>query len=93
MLRCDKCKKEIVNLKDRENERKRIERRIDGFLTDADIKRIRQKLELTQEGMAKKLGVAPKTFARYENLSVRRSKCMDQLLRIFKKHPEMLSSQ
>jgi putative zinc finger/helix-turn-helix YgiT family protein len=60
------------------------------YLTGEDIKRIRKKLGLTQEGMAEKLGVGLKTFARYENLSVRQSKAMDNLLRILDKYPESI---
>lgn len=35
-------------------------------------------------------GVGPKTFARYENLSVRQSKAMDNLLRILDRFPEAI---
>jgi putative zinc finger/helix-turn-helix YgiT family protein len=56
ILRCSKCGKEIVNPKERDNHKKRIELSVDGFLTDRDIKRIRQKLRLTQHEMADKLG-------------------------------------
>lgn len=65
----------------------RVRRLTEGFLTDKDIKRIREKLGLTQREMAKKLGVGEKNFARYENLSVRQSKAMDNLLRILDKYP------
>lgn len=70
--------------------RKRNKLSADGFLTDEDIKRIRKKLGFTQEEMAKKLGVGLKNFARYENLSVRQSKAMDNLLRVLDRYPETL---
>jgi len=88
---CNNCGKEIVNHEDREKQEKRVEKRLaDGFLTDLDIKRIREKLGLTQAQLARKLGVSKKTFARYENLSVRQSRSMDRLLRILDKYPSLL---
>ena len=81
-------RKNIIDPKENEKQKRRIERMADNFLTPQDIKRIREKLKKTQEGLAKAIGVAPKTFARYENLSVRQSKCMDQLLRILDEIPE-----
>lgn len=68
-------------------EKERRERSRDGFLTDLDIKRIRKKLGLTQRELAEKLGVGEKNFARYENLSVRQSRAMDNLLRILDAYP------
>ncbi len=70
----------------------RRQRSKDGYLTDLDIKRIRKKLELTQVEMAEKLGVGEKNFARYENLSVRQSKAMDNLLRILDIYPDAIKS-
>jgi len=71
-------------------EKKRNELSAEGYLTAEDIKRIRKKLGLTQKAMAEKLGVGVKTFARYENRSVRQSKAMDNLLRILDKYPEVM---
>jgi HTH-type transcriptional regulator/antitoxin MqsA len=48
-------------------------RGLDRLLTAADIKRIRRKLHLTQEQMAKVLGGGLKSFARYENGQVMQS--------------------
>jgi HTH-type transcriptional regulator / antitoxin MqsA len=90
ILSCSSCGKEINNTKQFAQQKKRIELAADGYLTDKEILAIRTKFGLTQVEFAKKLGVAEKTFARYENLSVRQSKCMDHLLRILDKHPEML---
>ena len=68
----------------------RNQRVSEGYLSDEDIKRIRKKLGLTQKEMAEKLGVGLKNFARYENLSVRQSKAMDNLLRILDEYPETI---
>lgn len=70
--------------------KKRRQRLKDGFLTDQDIRRIRKKLGLTQREIAEKLGVGEKNFARYENLSVRQSKAMDNLLRILDEYPDAI---
>jgi HTH-type transcriptional regulator/antitoxin MqsA len=70
--------------------KKRVQRLKEGFLTDKDIKRIRKKLGLAQREMAKELGVGEKNFARYENLSVRQSKAMDNLLRILDAYPDAI---
>ncbi len=77
-------------MKDHHKEKERRERVQGGFLTDLDIKRIRKKLGMTQKEMAEKLGVGEKNFARYENLSVRQSKAMDNLLRILDKYPHAI---
>jgi HTH-type transcriptional regulator/antitoxin MqsA len=84
-----KSKRQTLNQNsaERNKARKRIQLSEAGFLTDEDIKRIRKKLGLTQKEMAEKLGVGLKNFARYENLSVRQSKAMDNLLRILDKYP------
>ncbi len=75
---------------DHRKEKERRARAKDGFLTDLDIKRIRKKLGLTQKEMAEKLGVGEKNFARYENLSVRQSRSMDNLLRILDRYPKAI---
>jgi len=91
ILKCDKCKKEIdLNAGERLKEKIRFERTVDGFLTDEDIRRIRKKFGLTQKEMAGKLGVGAKNFARYENLSIRQNRAMDNLLRILDVYPEAL---
>jgi HTH-type transcriptional regulator / antitoxin MqsA len=90
-LKCSKCKTEIdMNAEERLKQRRRLELSVDGYLTDEDIRRIRKKLGLTQKEMEVKLGVGSKTFARYENLSVRQSRAMDNLLRILEVYPEAI---
>lgn len=76
-------------MKEKLKDKVRRQRSKDGYLTDIDIRRIRQKLGFTQIEMAEKLGVGEKNFARYENLSVRQSKAMDNLLRILDVYPEV----
>lgn len=71
--------------------KKRLQRLKEGFLTDKNIKQIRKKLGLTQKEMAEKLVVGEKNFARYENLSVRQSRAMDNLLRILDVYPDAIA--
>jgi putative zinc finger/helix-turn-helix YgiT family protein len=81
----------LKNVSESSNKQKKRSKLLaEGYLTDEDIKRIRGKLGLTQKAMAEKLGVGLKTFARYENLSVRQGKAMDNLLRILDEYPESL---
>ena len=80
----------MSNPKEKLKEKIRAERSAAGFLTDEKIKEIRKKLGLTQRQMAETLGVGEKNFARYENLSVRQSKAMDNLLRILDAYPEAI---
>lgn len=90
--KCDKCEIKIGldEAKDPHKVKKRLQLSAKGFLTDVDIKRIRKKLGLNQKEMDEKLGVGEKTFTRYENLSVRQSRAMDNLLRILDEYPEAI---
>jgi len=63
-------------------------REVDGLLTGPQIKRIRKKLEFTQEQMAEVLGGGLKAFARYESGRVCQSRAMDNLLRILDAKPD-----
>ena len=56
----------------------------------AAYRSLMKKLVLTQREMAEKLGVGEKNFARYENLSIRQSKAMDNLLRMLDSYPDLI---
>lgn len=88
--RCDKCGEAVVdNVTLRESGKilKDFQRQVDGMLTGEEIKRIRTKLNLTQEEMAEIVGGGLKGFARYETGQVSQSKGMDNLLRILDAYP------
>lgn len=70
---------------------KDFQRQVDGMLTGEEIKRIRTKLNLTQEEMAEILGGGIKSFARYETGKVSQSRGMDNLLRILDAYPVTLN--
>ncbi|MDT8316936.1 MAG: type II toxin-antitoxin system MqsA family antitoxin [bacterium] len=92
---CDACEEEIVDkktLKTSSGPIKDFYRAVDGLLTSAEIKIIRQKLALTQEEMANILGGGKKAFARYEKGQIIQSRGMDNLLRILDKYPYTLDA-
>jgi HTH-type transcriptional regulator/antitoxin MqsA len=93
VLECDACGEAVVQRESARRAEKMLRdfgRVVDGLLTAADIKRIRRKLDLTQEQMAMVLGGGLKGFARYENGQVIQSRAMDNLLRILDRFPESL---
>jgi HTH-type transcriptional regulator/antitoxin MqsA len=65
--------------------------RVDGYLTSTDIKRIRNKLELTQKAASDIFGGGHNAFSRYETGTARQSKATDNLLRLLDKHPHLLN--
>ncbi|RLB76522.1 MAG: hypothetical protein DRH06_05760 [Deltaproteobacteria bacterium] len=92
--KCSVCEESIVDrdtLKKSGKILKDFEREIDGLLKSDDIKRIRRKLNLTQEEISSLLGGGLKAFARYENCQVTQSKVMDNLLRILDKDPTTIN--
>lgn len=92
--KCGECGEAIVDkttLKESGRILKDFQRKIDELLTGEEIKRIRKKLNLTQEEMAEILGGGPKGFAKYESGQVCQSKGMDNLLRILDAYPSTLN--
>lgn len=91
---CDGCNESFASKRTRrkiEKELTDFRRNVDGLLLSHEIKEIRLKLQRTQVDMAQLLGVAPKTFARYENGQVTQSKLMDNLLRVLNRAPHMIN--
>jgi putative zinc finger/helix-turn-helix YgiT family protein len=91
---CSLCKESIVDnttLKKSAKILKEFQCEVDGLLTVPDIKEIRKiRTNVTQERLARRLGMAPKTFARYEARLVCQSKPMDDLLRILGVYPDLI---
>lgn len=91
---CDVCGEAIVDnasLKKSGKILKYFQRKVDGFLSGEEIKRIRKKLGLTQEEISKILGGGLKSFARYESGEVCQSRAMDNLLRILDTYPNVIN--
>jgi HTH-type transcriptional regulator/antitoxin MqsA len=64
---------------------------VDGYLTTADVRRIRKKLGLTQKQAGEMLAEEDQAFRRYESGSARPPKSIDTLLRLLDRHPELLN--
>lgn len=91
---CKQCGESIVDpktLKDSGKVLKDFQREADGLLTGVEIKKIRGKLNRTQEEMAKILGGGLKAFARYETGTICQSTAMDNLLRILDEYPNVIN--
>ena len=62
-------------------------RSVDGLLSCAELKSIREELGLNKKEMAKLLSVNEKTIGRYENGKVTQSEHMDKLYRVLRAFP------
>lgn len=56
----------------------------------SDIRRIRKKLKLTQQDIAKLFGIGKVAFSRYERGETRPPAPLVKLLRIVEKHPDLI---
>ncbi len=87
---CDACGEEILSpeLSDRiEAEQYRIQ----GLLSPAEVRAVRERTGLSQVEMARLLGVGDKSYARWEvGLSVQ-NKSMDNLIRLAAEHPGLFA--
>ena len=93
-LWCDSCGEGILENADMgATERLLYDLRasVDGYLTTADVRRIRKKLDLTQKQAGEIFGGGHNAFSRYESGATRPPKATDTLLRLLDKHPELLN--
>jgi len=63
---------------------------VDGCLTSAEVRRIRQKLRLTRKQAEDVFGAERQAFSRYESGAARPPRSIDTLLRLLDQHPELL---
>ncbi len=90
---CDVCGEGFLDDEEMRKHQKTIkdfQRRVDGLLTSEEIRQIREKYGLSQRELARILGVAEKSIAKYEAGLVAQSRAMDNLLRIIGEFPEVL---
>jgi len=90
---CSICGEEFYDDEEMKSYQKTIkdfQRSVDGLLTSDDIKQVREKFGLSQRKLARILGVAERSIAKYELGIVAQSKAMDNLLRALKEFPELL---
>ena len=91
---CDRCGESFFDPKrNREIERELSDhrRQVDGFLTSEEIRCIREIYSMTQIEFAKLFGVGEKNFARYESGQATQGRSMDNLLRVLRERPEVVS--
>lgn len=82
---CNVCGSEQANAKQlRNNKRAMIsfKKQVDGLLTGAQVKGIREQLGITQAEAALIFGGGPVAFSKYEADDVMQSEAMDKLLRV-----------
>lgn len=85
---CDACGSEITGDADgRANKRAVLAFRksVDGLLTGAEIRALREKFGITQDQAARLFGGGPKAFSKYESDDVAHSEAMNNLLRLVRK--------
>ena len=59
-----------------------FKKRVDGLLTGAEVRALREKLRLSQTEAAQVFGGGPVAFSKYESDDVAQSEAMDKLLRL-----------
>ncbi|MGH6739571.1 MAG: type II toxin-antitoxin system MqsA family antitoxin [Bradyrhizobium sp.] len=67
---------------------KMLKIKVEKLLAPEEIKRIRQKLGLTQREAGDVVGGGPNAFQKYESGEILLSKGMSNFLRVLEKHPE-----
>lgn len=90
---CNSCVEGIINgedLKATEKALHNFRAEVDGLLTTEQIRRIRKKLNLTQQQAAEIFGGGTNAFSRYERGEIRQTRALDKLFRLLDKHPEQL---
>lgn len=94
---CDACGSEQSNAGQlRANKRTMVafKKQVDGLLTGAEVRALREKLGLNQTEAARAFGGGPVAFSKYESDDVAQSEAMDKLLRLAAELPvafEMLA--
>lgn len=82
---CDACGSELAGAEQvRANKRTMIafRKQVDGLLTGAEVRALRERFGLNQTQAARLFGGGPVAFSKYENDDVAQSEAMDKLLRV-----------
>ncbi len=88
---CDACGSEFAGDEEsRANKRAVLAFRksVDGLLTGAEIRALREKLGITQDQAARLFGGGPKAFSKYESDDVAHAESMNNLLRLVRQNEE-----
>lgn len=90
---CDSCGSEQTDTSQlRTNKRAMLafKKSVDGLLSGAEVRALRQKLSLSQAEAAALFGGGPVAFSKYESDDVSQSEAMDRLLRLVAAVPSAL---
>ena len=82
---CDTCGSEqtdAVQLRDNKRAMIAFKKQIDGLLSGAEVRALREQLGISQAEAAKIFGGGPVAFSKYESDDVAQSEAMDKLLRL-----------
>lgn len=85
MTECDACGSEQAGQEEaRANKRAMMafRKQVDGLLSGAEIRALRDQLEISQAQAARIFGGGPVAFSKYENDDVAQSESMDKLIRV-----------
>ncbi|RME36664.1 MAG: type II toxin-antitoxin system MqsA family antitoxin [Deltaproteobacteria bacterium] len=88
---CDSCGSEQSDAAQlRANKRAMVafKKKVDGLLSGEEVRRIRERLGLSQAEAARVFGGGPVAFSKYESNDVAQSEAMDKLLRLAAEVPE-----
>lgn len=84
-LECEACGSEFVGqLAARDNKREVVafRKRVDGMLSGAEIRTLRDQYSINQQQASTLFGGGPVAFSKYENNDVTQAESMDKLLRL-----------
>jgi HTH-type transcriptional regulator/antitoxin MqsA len=82
---CNTCGSEQSNaaqLRDNKRAMVAFKKKVDGLLTGAEVRALRERLCLSQAEAAEVFGGGPVAFSKYESDDVTQSEAMDKLLRV-----------
>jgi len=89
---CDTCGVEMtLPQQSRDNKRRMVafKKEVDGLLTGAEVKALRERLDLKQSDAAKVFGGGVVAFSKYESDDVTQSEAMDKLMRVADRFPNV----
>jgi HTH-type transcriptional regulator / antitoxin MqsA len=93
LYKCEKCAEGVFNpaqLKALDQKTVEAKREAQGLLTAEEIQAIIQELDIPQARVEKILGINPHSFNRWSKSKSIQSDLADSLLRILRKHPQLI---
>ena len=91
---CDACGSEqsdAAQLRANKRAMMAFKKRVDGLLSGAEVRALRERLGINQAQAAQMFGGGPVAFSKYESDDVAQSEAMDKLLRLAAELPEALA--